>query len=150
MPSKFSTIRPRVEGEADPVLHVQCPEVSTTFAMLGQQPQGTMTNPGMKTRGLFLIIGIAYSLSAAPGAAAHSGLSLDSGVRPTGRPVASGFAMVGNVWEYMADEWRPYTSSARRNPVAGGDLFVEGIVFRRIKTRRVICSGNWGEAPVNL
>jgi formylglycine-generating enzyme required for sulfatase activity len=60
------------------------------------------------------------------------------------------FDMAGNVWEYLADEWRPYSSNAQRNPVAGGDLFLDGDAFLRIKTRRVIRGGSWDGAPVNL
>jgi len=60
------------------------------------------------------------------------------------------FDMAGNVWEYLADEWGPYTSNAQRNPVAGGDLFLEGDAFLRIRTRRVIRGGSWGGAAVNL
>jgi formylglycine-generating enzyme required for sulfatase activity len=60
------------------------------------------------------------------------------------------FDIAGNVWEYLADEWQPYTSDAQRNPVAGGDLFVHGDAFLKIKTRRVIRGGSYGGDPINL
>src|SRR2546423_283198 len=59
------------------------------------------------------------------------------------------FDMAGNVWEYLADEWMPYTASTQVNPVAGGNLFVDNS-FLTVTTRRVIRGGSWGGAPVNL
>jgi formylglycine-generating enzyme required for sulfatase activity len=58
--------------------------------------------------------------------------------------------MAGNVWEYLADEWGPYGFGALRNPITGGDYFVSGDSFLRVKTRRVIRGGSWGGAPINL
>ena len=60
------------------------------------------------------------------------------------------FDMAGNVWEFLADEWQPYTSDAQRNPVAGGDLFLGGDSFLKIKNRRVIHGGSYGGDPINL
>jgi formylglycine-generating enzyme required for sulfatase activity len=60
------------------------------------------------------------------------------------------FDMAGNVWEFLADEWRPYPSDAQRNPVAGGDLFLRGDSFLKIKKRRVIRGGSYGGDPINL
>ena len=60
------------------------------------------------------------------------------------------FDMAGNVLEYLADEWGPYNSVAQKNPLAGGDSFLSGDSFLRVKTRRVIRGGSWGGAPINL
>ena len=30
------------------------------------------------------------------------------------------FDMAGNVWEFLADEWQPYSPGAQKSPVAGG------------------------------
>ncbi|MEP6788519.1 MAG: SUMF1/EgtB/PvdO family nonheme iron enzyme [Acidobacteriota bacterium] len=59
------------------------------------------------------------------------------------------FDMSGNVWEFMADEWQPYTEETRFDPVAGGDRFLSGS-YLMVKTRRVIRGGSWGGAPLNL
>jgi formylglycine-generating enzyme required for sulfatase activity len=86
------------------------------------------------------------------GRANYSGTSIGT-TTAVGSYPANGyglFDMVGNVWEYMADEWGPYNSIAQRNPVAGGDLIVDNDAFLRIKSRRVIRGGSWGGAPVNL
>lgn len=71
---------------------------------------------------------------------------------PVGSYPANGyglFDMAGNVWEFLADEWGPYPSSAQVNPVAGGNLFQDD-KFLTVTTRRVIRGGSWGGAPVNL
>jgi formylglycine-generating enzyme required for sulfatase activity len=71
---------------------------------------------------------------------------------PVGSYPASGyglFDMAGNVWEYTADEWAPYTPAPQVNPVAGGSLFLDDS-FYAVETRRVIRGGSWGGAPVNL
>lgn len=60
------------------------------------------------------------------------------------------FDMAGNVWEFLADEWKPYTSEAQQNPVAGGDSFLRGDSFLKIKKRRVIRGGSYGGDPINL
>jgi formylglycine-generating enzyme required for sulfatase activity len=60
------------------------------------------------------------------------------------------FDVAGNVWEFLADEWQPYPSGAQRNPVAGGDLFVRGDSFLKVKKRRVIRGGSYGGDPINL
>jgi sulfatase modifying factor 1 len=59
------------------------------------------------------------------------------------------FDVAGNAWEYVADEWTPYSASAQVNPLPGGDPYTGG-AFRRVTTRRVIRGGSWGGAPVNL
>jgi formylglycine-generating enzyme len=74
------------------------------------------------------------------------------GTTPVGSYPANGyglFDMAGNVWEYTADEWGSYTSSAQINPVAGGSLFPDD-TFYDVTSRRVIRGGSWGGAPVNL
>jgi formylglycine-generating enzyme len=74
------------------------------------------------------------------------------GTTPVGSYPANGyglFDMAGNVWEFMADEWGPYTSSPQTNPVAGGNFFLDD-KYLTINTRRVIRGGSFGGAPVNL
>jgi formylglycine-generating enzyme len=71
---------------------------------------------------------------------------------PVGSYYANGyglFDMAGNVWEYLADEWGRYSSSAQIDPIAGGSLFPDD-AFLAITSRRVIRGGSWGGAPVNL
>ncbi|HSA92130.1 MAG TPA: formylglycine-generating enzyme family protein [Terriglobales bacterium] len=60
------------------------------------------------------------------------------------------FDMVGNVWQFLADEWQPYPTVAQKNPVAGGNLFSEGAPFLQVRTRRVVRGGSFDGAPVNL
>ena len=71
---------------------------------------------------------------------------------PVGTYPANGyglFDMAGNVWEFTADEWGPYSSDPQKNPVAGGDLFLDDS-FYKVTARRVIRGGSWGGAPLNL
>jgi sulfatase modifying factor 1 len=60
------------------------------------------------------------------------------------------FDMAGNVWEFLVDQWDRYPSMPQKNPVAGGNQFVDGTAFRKVKTRRVIRGGSFDGAPVNL
>jgi formylglycine-generating enzyme required for sulfatase activity len=60
------------------------------------------------------------------------------------------FDMAGNVWQFLADEWKPYPSVPQKNPVAGGNLFRDGADFLQVTTRRVIRGGSFDGAPVNL
>ena len=60
------------------------------------------------------------------------------------------FDMAGNVWQFLADEWKPYPSEPQKNPVAGGNLFRQGDDFLQVKTRRVIRGGSFDGSPVNL
>lgn len=60
------------------------------------------------------------------------------------------YDMAGNVWEYLADEWAPYSAGAQTNPVAGGELYASGEGYLGVKGRRVIRGGSFGGAPVNL
>ncbi len=62
----------------------------------------------------------------------------------------SGSHVAGNVWQFLADEWKPYPSTPQNNPVAGGNLFLDGSAFLSVKTRRVIRGGSYDGAPVNL
>ena len=79
-----------------------------------------------------------------------AGLSTTS---PVGKYPANGyglFDMAGNVWQFLADEWKPYSSASQKNPVAGGNRFLDGPAFLTVKTRRVIRGGSFGGAPVNM
>jgi formylglycine-generating enzyme required for sulfatase activity len=60
------------------------------------------------------------------------------------------FDMAGNVWQFMADEWKPYPATPQKNPVAGEGLSLNGTAFLQVKTRRVIRGGSFDGAPVNL
>jgi formylglycine-generating enzyme required for sulfatase activity len=60
------------------------------------------------------------------------------------------YDMAGNVWQFLADEWQPYSSDAQQNPIAGGNLFLTASDFLRVRTRRVIRGGSFGGNPVNL
>jgi formylglycine-generating enzyme required for sulfatase activity len=60
------------------------------------------------------------------------------------------FDMAGNVWEFLVDEWKPYSSAplsvdgrAEIKKQAGDD-------FLMVSTRRVIRGGSFDGAPVNL
>lgn len=82
----------------------------------------------------------------------YSGSGLGT-TAPVGSYPANGyglFDMAGNLWQFIADEWGPYSPSAQINPIAGGDLFQDGDSFLRVRTRRVIRGGSWGGAPINL
>jgi formylglycine-generating enzyme required for sulfatase activity len=58
--------------------------------------------------------------------------------------------MVGNVWQFLADQWERYPSTPQNNPVAGGSLFLDGTSFLEVKTRRVIRGGSFDGSPVNF
>ena len=71
------------------------------------------------------------------------------------------FDMAGNVWEFVADEWGPYSDSPQVNPVAGDfvPFFVpfkqakgsaSPMTFPGVTTRRVIRGGSFAGAPLNL
>jgi formylglycine-generating enzyme len=60
------------------------------------------------------------------------------------------FDMAGNVWEFLADEWQPYSSSPQKNPVAGDNRLLDATAFLKVKTRRVIRGGSFDGAPVNF
>jgi formylglycine-generating enzyme required for sulfatase activity len=100
----------------------------------------------------------------------YSGSDIKS-TTPVGSYPANGyglFDMAGNVWEFMADEWAPYSDASQNNPVAGGDLFEVASAARGnpsgrsrhessleksffdVTTRRVIRGGSFAGAPLNL
>ncbi len=58
--------------------------------------------------------------------------------------------MAGNVWQFLMDEWKPYPSTSQKNPVAGGNRFLDTTEFLQVKTRRVIRGGSFDGALVNL
>jgi len=60
------------------------------------------------------------------------------------------FDMAGNVWQFLADEWRPYPAASKNSPVAGQNWSRDETAFPQVKTRRVIRGGSFGGAPVNL
>jgi formylglycine-generating enzyme required for sulfatase activity len=60
------------------------------------------------------------------------------------------FDMAGNTWEFLADEWKPYSPAPQKDPIAGGRFFAAGDDYLNVKTRRVIRGGSFGGAPVNL
>jgi formylglycine-generating enzyme required for sulfatase activity len=71
---------------------------------------------------------------------------------PVGSYPANGYGvydMGGNVWQFLLDEWKPYSSLSQKNPVAGGG-FLDAASFLHVKTRRVIRGGSFDGAPVNL
>ncbi len=62
------------------------------------------------------------------------------------------YDMAGNVWQFMADEWAPYSTKTPAKPKQGKkmEIFPEEFEFLSVTTRRVIRGGSWGGAPVNL
>ena len=80
--------------------------------------------------------------------ASHIGTTTPVGKYP---PNAYGlFDMAGNVWEFLADGWKPYPATPQDNPVADGNRFLDGDSFLKVTTRRVIRGGSYEGAPVNL
>jgi len=81
----------------------------------------------------------------------YSGSNLNA-TTPVGSYQPNGyglFDMAGNVWEFLVDEWAPYSGAAQINPVAGGNLFLDQS-FLEVRTRRVIRGGSFAGAPLNL
>ena len=73
-----------------------------------------------------------------------SGLGAPNAV---GSYIANGYGlndMAGNVWEFLADEWRRYSSSSGASNPSTGDQYLQ------VKTRRALRGGSFGGAPVNL
>lgn len=60
------------------------------------------------------------------------------------------FDMAGNVWQFLADEWKPYPSTPQKNPIAGGDRFLAGTNFLHVRTRRAIRGGSFDGGAVNF
>jgi sulfatase modifying factor 1 len=82
----------------------------------------------------------------------YSGSGLGT-TTPVGTYPANGyglFDMAGNVWQFTADEWAAYPSTAQTNPCVGCDWRSDSEGFLRVTTRRVIRGGSWGGAPINL
>lgn len=56
------------------------------------------------------------------------------------------YDMAGNVWEYLADEWKKYPLGSKANPaIASGDSS-----YLAVKSRRALRGGSYGGSPVNL
>jgi len=69
------------------------------------------------------------------------------------------YDMVGNIWQFTADEWAPYSvkpagqntkQKAKQESDSGESRFSNKFDFLNVTTRRVIRGGSWGGAPVNL
>jgi formylglycine-generating enzyme required for sulfatase activity len=60
------------------------------------------------------------------------------------------FDMAGNVWQFVVDQWMPYSSMPQKNPVAGENRYLDGAAFLKVKARRVIRGGSFDGVPVNL
>ena len=54
--------------------------------------------------------------------------------------------MAGNVWEFLADEWRKYPLETKGDPAA----MFKNRAFLTVKTRRALRGGSFGRSPVNL
>ena len=79
------------------------------------------------------------------------------GASGIGKPVKVGsyppngfglFDMVGNVWEFLADEWSKYQTSTdiQTDPITGGPVSD----FMNVTTRRSLRGGSFGGGVVNL
>jgi len=84
----------------------------------------------------------------------YSGSNLHTTTRAGIYP-ANGFGlldMAGNVWQFLADEWKPYSPSpgSQKNPIAGGNKFLDAKTFLQVKTRRVLRGGSFDGGPVNF
>lgn len=62
------------------------------------------------------------------------------------------YDMAGNVWQFMADQWDPYSSQPVKQPKTDKNLFAEEVLFYSLfpMPRRVIRGGSWGGAPINM
>ncbi len=79
-----------------------------------------------------------------------------AGKRHTTTPVGSyppnGYGlydMAGNVWEFLADEWRKYPSHPEPE-AANAKPQILATSFREVRTRRVIRGGSFDGDPINL
>lgn len=82
----------------------------------------------------------------------YSGSNLHTTTRAGIYP-ANGFGlldMAGNVWQFLADEWKPYSPGPQKNPIAGGNKFLDAKTFLQVKTRRVLRGGSFDGGPVNF
>lgn len=88
----------------------------------------------------------------------------DSGIGTTtvvGKYPPNGYGlydMAGNVWQFTADEWAPYSSKPPKKPKANKNaipndldyLHLHEFDFLSVATRRVIRGGSFGGAPINM
>jgi formylglycine-generating enzyme required for sulfatase activity len=68
------------------------------------------------------------------------------------------YDMAGNVWQFTADEWAPYSAKPNKKSKASKNslpsefdyLHSHDFDFLSVTTRRVIRGGSWGGAPINM
>lgn len=95
-----------------------------------------------------------------PSRANYSASKLDT-TSPVGRYPANAYGlydMAGNVWQFTADEWAPYSSKPPKKPKANKNaipndldyLHLHEFDFLSVATRRVIRGGSFGGAPINM
>lgn len=62
------------------------------------------------------------------------------------------YDMGGNVWQFTADPWAPYSSQPIKQPKADRTPFSDDVrVYSQLAMpRRVIRGGSWGGAPINM
>lgn len=58
------------------------------------------------------------------------------------------YDVAGNVWEFVLDEWQPYSERAQTNPIAGGVVADDRL--RGVTGRRVLRGGSYDGGVVNL
>ena len=60
------------------------------------------------------------------------------------------YDMAGNVWQFTADEWAPYSSKPAKKFQADKHPFTSEFDFLSVTTRRVIRGGSFAGAPINM
>ena len=60
------------------------------------------------------------------------------------------YDMAGNVWQFTADRWAPYSSEPVKQPKADKNSYSDEPELFSPVTRRVIRGGSWGGAPINM